>query len=65
MLCLGNISKDFTINNMKKAGLKGVAKLFSVDFNPADGNDIFDIHKYLMVRTRCKIKFGLINKIFI
>ena len=23
-LCLGNISNDFTINNMKKTGLKGV-----------------------------------------
>ena len=22
-LCLGNISKDFTLNNMKKAGLTG------------------------------------------
>ena len=27
-LCLGNISKDFTINNMKKAGLKRFAKFF-------------------------------------
>ena len=27
-LCLGNISKDFTINNMKKTGLKGVVKFF-------------------------------------
>ena len=23
-LCLGNVSKNFTINNMKKTGLKGV-----------------------------------------
>ena len=27
-LCLGNISKDLTINNMTKAGLKGVANFF-------------------------------------
>ena len=26
-LCLGNISKDFTINNMKETGLKGVGKV--------------------------------------
>ena len=26
--CLGNISKDFKINNMKKAGLKGLVKIF-------------------------------------
>ena len=32
-MCLGNISKDFTINNMKKTGLKGIVKFFSVDFN--------------------------------
>ena len=63
-LCLGNVSKDFTINNMKKTGLKGVVKFFSVDFNPID-NDILDIHKYLMKRTWYKIMFGLIKKIFI
>ena len=50
-LCLGNVSKDFTINNMKKAGLKGVVKCFFIDFNPIDNNDILDIHKYLMKRT--------------
>ena len=43
-LCLGNISKYFTINNMKKPGLVGVVKFFSVDFIPIDTNDILDIH---------------------
>ena len=51
-LCVGNISKDFTINNMKKkTGLKGTVNFFSVDFNPIDANDILDVHKYLMKRT--------------
>ena len=50
-LCLGSISKDFTINNMTKTGLKGVVKLFSVDFNPIDTKDILNIHRYLMKRT--------------
>ena len=50
-LCLGNISKDFTIKNMKETGLKGVAKFFSVDFNPIDNNDILGINKYLKKRT--------------
>ena len=52
-LCLGNVSKDFTVINMKKkkTGLKGVGKCFYVDFNPIDANDILDIHKYLMKRT--------------
>ena len=50
-LFLGNISKDFTINNMKKTGLGEVTKLFSVDFNHIDTNDVLDIYKYLMKRT--------------
>ena len=38
-MCVGNVSKDFTINNMKKkkTGLKGIVNLF---FNPIDTNDI-------------------------
>ena len=27
-LCLGNVSKDFTISNIKKTGLKGVVNFF-------------------------------------
>ena len=50
---------------MKKTGLKGVVKFFSVDFNPIDTNDILDIHKYLMKRTWYKTMFGLIRKIFV
>ena len=30
-LCLGNISKDFTANNMKETGLNGYAYNFSID----------------------------------
>ena len=33
---------------MKKTGLKGIVKFFSVDFNPIDTNNSLDIHKYLM-----------------
>ena len=39
--------------------------MFFVDFNPIETNDILDIHKYLMKRTRYKIMFALIKKIFI
>ena len=46
-LCLGNISKDFTINNIKKNWLGGVY-FFLVDFNSIDTNNVLDIHKYLM-----------------
>ena len=58
-LCLGNISKDFTINNLKKTGLKGVVNFFSVNFNSINTNDI---HKYLMKKSRYEIMFGLIKK---
>ena len=64
-LCLGNLSKDFTINNMKKTGLKRVVIFFSVYYNPIDSNDILDIHKYLIKPTLYQIMFGLIKKIFI
>ena len=50
-LCLGDISKDGTINDIAKTGLKGVVIFFSVDFNPITSNDILDIHRYLMKRT--------------
>ena len=50
-LCLGNISKHFTINDLKKPEWKGVVKFFSVDFNPIDTNNILDIHNYLMKGT--------------
>ena len=44
-------SKDFTNDNMKKIGLKGVVKVFSADYNAIDTNDILDIHIYLMKET--------------
>ena len=64
VVCLVNVSNNFTINNMKKAGLKGVVNFFSVGFNPIDNIDMLDIHKYLMKSKWHKIKFGLIKKIF-
>ena len=51
-LCLGNISNNFKINNLKKKNrIERGCKIFSVDFNPIDTKDIVDIHKYLMKRT--------------
>ena len=31
-LCLGNISKDWSVNNMKKTGLNGYVYEFRVDY---------------------------------
>ena len=33
LLCLGNISKDWSVDNMKKTGLNGYVYNFSVDYN--------------------------------
>ena len=48
ILCLGNILKDFSVNNMKKeTGLYGTAYEFSVDYGVISVENIFNIHKYL------------------
>ena len=47
-LCLGNISKDWSTDNMKKTGLNGYVYDFSVDYDSTDIDDIKDIHNYLM-----------------
>ena len=51
-LCLGNISKDFSVDNMKKkTGLNGYVDDFSVDYDAIAVDDILDIHKYLMEKN--------------
>ena len=47
-LCLGNISKDFLVDNVKKPGFHGYVYDFSVDYDATDIDDILDIHRYLM-----------------
>ena len=50
-LCLGNISKDWSADNMKKKqGLMDVYD-FSVDYDATDVDDIKEIHKYLMKKN--------------
>ena len=50
---------------MKKTGLGGVIKFFSVNFNPVNNNDIWGIDKYLMKRAWYKKMLPLIKKIFV
>ena len=45
-LCLGNISKDWSVDNMKKAEFNGYVYDFSVDYDANDVDDIVGIHKY-------------------
>ena len=48
LLCLGNISKDWSVDNMKDSGLNGYVYDFSVDYDATAVDGIKDIHKYLM-----------------
>ena len=47
-LCLGNISKDWSEDNMNKTEFNGYVYDFSVDYDTIAVDDILDIHKYLM-----------------
>ena len=53
-LCLGNVSKDFPVDNMKKTGLNGYVYDFSVDYDAIAVDDILDIHRYLMKKHDIK-----------
>ena len=51
-LCLGNISKDWSVDNMKKIGFTGYVYDFSVDYDANVVDDILDIDKYLMKKKK-------------
>ena len=58
-LCLGNISKDWSADNMKKTGLNGYVYEFNVDYNnfcvvDPPGEAIPFAHKYLMAKYNIK-----------
>ena len=53
-LCLGNISEDFFVDNIKKNGLNGYNYDFSVDYDAITVDDISGIHKYLMKKHDIK-----------
>ena len=43
-----NILKEWSVDNMKEAGLNGYVYDFSVDYDAIAVSDILYIHKYLM-----------------
>ena len=47
-LCLGNISKNWSVDHMKKTGFDGYVYDFRVDYDAIAVDDIVDIHNYLM-----------------
>ena len=46
LLFLWNISKYFSVDNMKKSGLYGYVYDFSVDYDAIAVDDALDIHEY-------------------
>ena len=50
-ICLGNISKDWSVDNMKKAGFTSYFYHFSVDYYPVAFDDIKNIYRYLMKKN--------------
>ena len=50
-ICLGNISKDWSVDNMKKTGFIGYVYDFRVDCETIAVDDIKNIHKYLMEKN--------------
>ena len=50
-LYLGNISKDWTVDNLKKTAVNRFVYQFSADYDAIAVDDILDIHKYLMKKN--------------
>ena len=50
-LSLGNIWKDWSVDNMKRTGFTGYVYDFSVDYNVTYIDDTKDIHKYVMKKN--------------
>ena len=51
-LCLGKISKDWSVDNMKRTGLTSYVYDFSADYEAIAADDIKEIHKYLMKKHK-------------
>ena len=51
-LCSGNISKDWSTDNVKNTWFNGYVYDFGVDFDAIDVDDIVDIHKNLMKKKK-------------
>ena len=67
-LCIGNISKDWSVDSMKKTGFNGYVHDFSVNYDAIAVVDIADIHNYLMKKMavfRFGFRFGFVKKCFL
>ena len=50
-LCLGNISKDWSVDNMRRIGFTGYIYDFSVGYDDIGVDDIKNTQKYLMEKN--------------
>ena len=50
-ICLRNISKDWSVDNMKRTGFTAYVYDFSVDYDPIAVDYIKNIHKYLVEKN--------------
>ena len=50
-ICLGNISKDWSVDNMKKTGFTGYIYDFSAGYTSIAVDDVKNIHKCLMEKN--------------
>ena len=65
-LCLGNISKNWSVDNMKRIGFNGYVYDFIVNYDAIAVDDILDIHKYLMKKNNVIWKcLSLLKKHFL
>ena len=66
LLCLGNVSVDFSTTNSTKTSMvttiHGNVYYFSVDYWPISTPSIYDIHRYLMKKMILYRMFRLIKK---
>ena len=53
---LGNISENWSVDNIKKTGLQVYVYGFSVDYDAIAVSDILDIDKYLIKKKKKCIK---------
>ena len=50
-ICLGNISKDWSVDNMKRTGFTGYVHDFSIDYEAITADNTKGIHKHLMEKN--------------
>ena len=52
ILCLGNISDDWTAGNAEKTGFWGEIYDFAVDYTSTNIGDIYNVHRYLLKKHK-------------